>query len=75
MNIFEELLKEKTESLTREIIDKYDWKLTEIVSGLYNDRYQELCFNGKLTKDNDETIEQKLYKKLIRTLKNRYEKI
>ena len=27
------------------IINKYDWKLTEIVSGLYNDRSQELCFN------------------------------
>lgn len=33
------------------IIEKYDWELTEVVSGLYNDRAKELCFNGKLTKD------------------------
>ena len=57
------------------IIDKYDWELTEIVSGLYNDRYQELCFNGSLTKNNYETLEQQLHKKLIRVLKNRCEQI
>ena len=57
------------------IIDKYGWELTEIVSGLYNDRYQELCFNGSLTKNNDETLEQQLHKKLIRVLKNRCEQI
>ena len=51
------------------IINKYGWELTEIVSGLYNDRSQELCFNGTLTKDNDETLEQQLHKKLIRVLK------
>ena len=33
----------------RGIIAKYDWELTEIVSGLYNDKYEELCFNGTLT--------------------------
>ena len=32
------------------IIRKYGWELTEVVSGLYNDNYQELCFNGTLTK-------------------------
>ena len=29
----------------RPIINKYGWELTEIVSGLYNDKAQELCFN------------------------------
>ena len=57
------------------IINKYGWELTEVVSGLYNDRSQELCFNGTLTKDNDETLEQQLHKKLIRVLKNRCEQI
>lgn len=38
-------------SMFQPIIEKYDWKLTEVVSGLYNDRSKELCFNGKLTKD------------------------
>jgi hypothetical protein len=57
------------------IIDKYGWELTEVVSGLYNDRSQELCFNGTLTKDNNETLEQQLHKKLIKILKNRCEQI
>ena len=48
------------------IINKYGWELTEIVSGLYNDRFQELCFNGSLTKNNDVTTEQQLQKKLIK---------
>ena len=33
------------------IIDKYNWELTEVVSGLYNDKYKELCFNGTLLGD------------------------
>lgn len=33
------------------IIEKYDWELTEVVSGLYNGMAKELCFNRKLTKD------------------------
>lgn len=45
---------------------EYGWELTEIVSGLYNDRAQELCFNGTLTKNNEETLEQQLHKKLVR---------
>ena len=53
------------------IIDKYNWKLTEIVSGLYNDRSQELCFNGTLTKNNNETVEKQLYKRLVRSLNYR----
>ncbi len=36
------------------IIEKYDWELTEIVSGLYSDRAKELCFNGTLTKDKND---------------------
>jgi len=56
-------------------INKYGWELTEVVSGLYNNRSQELCFNGTLTKDNDETLEQQLHKKLIRVLKSRCEQI
>ena len=57
------------------IINKYGWELTEVVSGLYNDKSQELCFNGTLTKDNNETLEQQLHKKLIRVLKKRCEQI
>ena len=38
------------------IINKYNWKLTEIVSGLYNNKSRELCFNRSLTKDNDKTL-------------------
>ena len=38
-------------SMFQPIIEKYDWELTEVVSGLYNDRSKGLCFNGKLTKD------------------------
>ena len=59
----------------RPIINKYGWELTEIVSCLYNDRAQELCFNGTLTKNNGETLEQQLHKKLVRVLKNRYDNI
>ncbi len=33
------------------MIEKYDWELTEVVSGLYNNRAKELCFNGTLTKN------------------------
>ena len=33
------------------IIKKYDWELTEVVEGLYNDKYKELCFNGILTQE------------------------
>ena len=55
----------------RPIINKYGWELTEIVSGLYNDRTQELCFNGTLTKNKEENLEQKLQKRLVKILKNR----
>ena len=44
------------------IINKYGWELTETISGLRNDRFQELCFNGTLTKNNDETIEKQFHK-------------
>jgi len=32
------------------IIEKYDWKHTQTVKGLYNDRSAELVYNGTLTK-------------------------
>ena len=57
----------------RPIIDKYGWELTEIVTGIYNDRSQELCFNGTLTKNNVETLEQQLHKRLLKVLKHRLE--
>lgn len=57
------------------IINKYGWELTEVVSGLYNYKSQELCFNGTLTKNNEETLEQQLHKKLIRVLKKRCDNI
>ena len=52
------------------IIDKYNWELTEIVSGLYNNSFQELCFNGSLIKNNNNTLEQRLQKRLVKTLKH-----
>ena len=57
------------------IINKYGWELTEVVSGLYNNKSQELCFNGTLMKNNNETLEQQLHKKLIKALKKRCEQI
>lgn len=53
------------------IINKYDWQLTEIVSGLYNNRSQELCFNGTLTKNNENFLEQQLHRRLIKALEYR----
>ena len=32
------------------IIEKYDWQLTEIVDGVYNEGVREFCFNGQLSK-------------------------
>lgn len=49
-----------------QIIKKYGWELTEVVEGLYNNRFKELCFNGALTKEN--INEHELYKRLVRTL-------
>ena len=40
------------------IINKYGWELTEVVSGLYNDRAKELCYNGMLTKKIEEPENQ-----------------
>ena len=57
------------------IIDKYDWELTEIVSGLYNDRSQELCFNGTLIKNSEDTLEQQLHRRLVKTLEYRKNQI
>lgn len=55
----------------RSIIEKYNWELTEIVSGLYNDRFKELCFNGTLTKSNTETAKAQLYRRLVYAIKHR----
>lgn len=57
------------------LINKYSWKLTEIVSGFYNDRSNELCFNGSLTKSNEITLEQQLHKKLVKVLIKRKDQI
>lgn len=57
------------------IIEEYDWKLTEIVSGLYNDEFQELCFNGALTENREETLEHELHQRLVRVLNNRCNQI
>jgi len=51
------------------IIRKYGWELTEVVSGLYNDRSKELCFNGSLTKNDNNEKEEQFNKKLVKTLK------
>ncbi len=59
----------------RSIIDKYGWELTEVISGLYNNKSQELCFNGTLTKNNNETLEHQLHKRLIKLLNYRKEQI
>lgn len=55
----------------RPIIEKYNWQLTEIVPELYNDRSEELCFNGTLTKSHDITPERQLHKRLIKVLNKR----
>lgn len=41
------------------IVTKYNWELTEIVNGIYNDGIREFCFNGQLTNRNyrEELIE------------------
>ncbi len=57
------------------IINKYGWELTEIVSGLYNDRSQELCFNGTLIKNSKNTLEQQLHIKLVKALEYRKNQI
>lgn len=62
-------------NMFKPIIEKYDWQLTEIVSGLYNDRSEELCFNGTLTKSNDITLEKQLQKRLIKALNKRIDEI
>lgn len=48
------------------VADKYNWELTEIVSGLYNDKARELYFNGKSTKNvNLEKSKLTFVKKII----------
>ena len=57
------------------IINKYGWELTEIVSELYNDRSQELCFNGTLIKNSGDTLEQQLHRRLVKALEYRKNQI
>lgn len=59
----------------RSFINKYNWKLEEMVQGLHNDGSYELCFNGMLTKNNNETLKQQLHKKLTMALENRYRQL
>ncbi len=59
----------------RPLINKYEWELMEIVSNLYKDKTQELCFNGTLTRTSAENLEQQFHQKLVRTLKNRGKQI
>lgn len=56
------------------IIEKYDWELTEIVSGLYNDKSQELCFNGSLTNSNED-VKTQLYRRLVYSINYRINSI
>lgn len=39
-------------SMFEKIIIKYNWKLKEIVNGIYNDGIRKFYFNGQLTKQN-----------------------
>ena len=32
-------------------IDKYNWELVEVVTGMYGDNTKEFCYNGKLIKE------------------------
>ena len=57
----------------KSIIKKYNWELTEILEGIYNNRSKELCYNGALSKKNNPN--QNLYKRLVKTLKNRKEQL
>lgn len=57
----------------RPIIEKYDWELTDIASGYYNDRSEELCFNGSLTNKN-ETAKQHIARKMVKALNFAIEK-
>ena len=49
------------------IVTKYNWELTEIVDGIYNDGIREFCFNGQLTNRNyrEELIE------ILRKIRNK----
>lgn len=47
------------------LIEKYDWQLTEAITGIYNEESKELCFNGTLS---DKT---KYYQKFLNCLTKR----
>lgn len=56
-------------------INKYNWELMEVSSNLYNNKFKELCFNGTLTKHNEEPLKQQLNKRLIKALEYRKKQI
>lgn len=45
--------------MLEKMVTKYNWELTEIVDGIYNNGIREFCFNGQLTNRNyrEELIE------------------
>ena len=38
-------------------IDKYNWELVEVVTGMYGDNTKEFCYNGKLIKEFESRLE------------------
>lgn len=50
--------------MLEKIIAKYNWELTEIVDGIYNDNIREFCFNGQLTNRNYKEEFIKILKKI-----------
>jgi hypothetical protein len=39
-------------SLFKPFINKYNWELVEVVTGIYGDNTKKFCYNDKLTKEN-----------------------
>jgi len=52
----------------RPVIEKYGWTLTEVVTGLYNDRFRELCFNGTLVNNKSNMSRKNLEQRLVNAL-------
>lgn len=53
------------------IVTKYNWELTEIVDGIYNDEIREFCFNGQLTNRNYRKELTEVLKKIKDKAKNK----
>lgn len=56
------------------IINKYNWELVEIVK-IYNNKSNELCFNGRLVKDSTHDLKKELQKRFINILNKRIDNI